>query len=58
MEQIRLADRCIVTGQPLFCPECGSPLGKSGQCTDSREKCLLYWKETQPFPDYDDRGNN
>jgi hypothetical protein len=63
MEQpiTRLADRDLITGQPLFCPECGLPLSNKGKCQDGREKCGLYWRgeyeEYKPFPDYDRRND-
>jgi hypothetical protein len=55
-EELRPAERCLVTGQPIYCPKCGSLLDKRGQCTDPRERCDLYadWSDVVPYPTYEE----
>lgn len=55
---LRPADRCLITGQPLFCPECGSSLNERGYCAcpDWRECSIRddaeYRDGGPPYPDY------
>lgn len=61
MEHLRPADRDAITGQPLFCPQCGSSLGANGHCSAGDWiKCHVrdeadYVNGRKPFPDYNER---
>lgn len=55
--RLRPADCCLITRQPLFCPECRSPLDERGHCTDYWEKCEIYLRAEYenggpPYPSY------
>jgi hypothetical protein len=49
---VRVADRCLITGQPLYCPDCREPLSEGlysqGYCCN--EECWRY--DTLAFPVY------